>query len=343
MGRRKVAENIRASVRMPSAAGFALLRPGRRRQNVAMKSGVLLGVDGGGTKTELVALDADGRELHREVREGCNPNSLGRDEAAARLTKWLDQLRRAAGGGPVERTLLCLAGDRAFWQGFASGLHGYGRVAAVDDAWPVLELASPGGASGLVMHAGTGSFVAARAGDGAVHYAGGLGWILGDAGAGTEIGRRGWAAAILQTQGWAERDALGEEAARLCGGWDEQAMKRRIHGEERPAAVLAGFAPAVLDLADQGLVSAVAAVAAAVRPLGGLAVAVAGRLSLKGAVPVGVSGPILQRLSAWSVVEEQLLTALPEAVVAPVPGTPIEGVKALLGRAPAELFGAAAE
>lgn len=41
----------------------------------------------------------------------------------------------------------------------------------------------------LVLHAGSGSFVAARGLDGAVHYAGGLGWKFGDAGSGFEIGR----------------------------------------------------------------------------------------------------------------------------------------------------------
>ena len=76
-----------------------------------------------------------------------------------------------------------------FWRETAAALQGYGKVTTTDDSVPVLELATAG-APGLVLHAGTGSFVAARTADGATHYAGGLGWKLGDPGSGYDIGRR---------------------------------------------------------------------------------------------------------------------------------------------------------
>ena len=64
---------------------------------------------------------------------------------------------------------------------------GFGKVVACDDSRPVLELAT-GGKPGLVLHAGTGSFVAAQAPDGTLHYAGGTGWRFGDPGSGYDLG-----------------------------------------------------------------------------------------------------------------------------------------------------------
>ena len=81
-------------------------------------------------------------------------------------------------------------------------------ISTVDDSVPVLELATRGG-PGLVIHAGTGSFVAARTPDGAVHYAGGIGWRFGDEGSGYDLGRRAIARALLELQGWAPPSGLG--------------------------------------------------------------------------------------------------------------------------------------
>ena len=114
----------------------------------------------------------------------------------------VSQAATAAPWGPapmIVSTLLCMAGSRSFWQAFAADLTGYGRVSTMDDSRPVLELATHG-QPGIVLHGGTGSFVAARAPDGSLHYAGGLGWRFGDAGSGYDIGRRTIIRALLEAQ-----------------------------------------------------------------------------------------------------------------------------------------------
>jgi glucosamine kinase len=162
-----------------------------------------IGVDGGGTKTEFILVDAAGTIVARQLAPGCNPSQIGPDKSREILHSGLEALLSAAPvsglPSPVSGLHLYMAGSPAFWREVADSLTGYGRVTTGPDSLPVLELAT-GGAPGLVLHAGTGSFVTARAPDGSVHYAGGLGWKLGDAGSGFDLGRRAIALALLELQ-----------------------------------------------------------------------------------------------------------------------------------------------
>src|SRR6185295_5297664 len=132
-----------------------------------------------------------------------NPSQVGPDKARAILTEALAALlAKAAISQPpsaITATHLYMAGAPAFWREVGAALSGFGTIVTGPDSAPVLELAT-GGAPGLVLHAGTGSFVSARAPDGSIHYAGGLGWKFGDPGSGFDIGRRALAIALLDLQ-----------------------------------------------------------------------------------------------------------------------------------------------
>jgi hypothetical protein len=146
-----------------------------------------IGVDGGGMKTECILIDVLGAVAARHTAAGCNPSLVGPEMArktlAGALQALLAQAQTKYPGSKISATLLCMAGSPPFWREAATGIKDYGTVTAVPDSLPVLELAT-GGAPGLVLHAGTGSFVTARAPDGSMHYAGGLGWRFGDSGSG---------------------------------------------------------------------------------------------------------------------------------------------------------------
>ncbi len=51
-----------------------------------------IGVDGGGTKTECILVDASGQIVARHIAPGCNPNVVGRDEATRIVTSALADL-----------------------------------------------------------------------------------------------------------------------------------------------------------------------------------------------------------------------------------------------------------
>ena len=49
---------------------------------------MMIGIDGGGTKTEFVLFSESGRILKRIVLDGCNPNTVGMEEAMNILAAW---------------------------------------------------------------------------------------------------------------------------------------------------------------------------------------------------------------------------------------------------------------
>jgi len=257
-----------------------------------------IGVDGGGTKTELILIDAAGKILASHIAPGCNPSQIGPEPARALLTEALATLRARQPEGTVEQTLICTAGSPPFWREFAATLAGYGRVTTIDDSRPVLELATDG-QPGLVLHAGTGSFVAARAPDGAIHYAGGLGWKFGDPGSGFDLGRRGLGLALLELQAArGNATALSPLAAALCahtGLADYPANSRLFYSDAGANALIAGFAPRVLELAAADCGPAQQVVADSITDLARQADTVIHRLfpQTTAKLPCGVSGRIL--------------------------------------------------
>ena len=145
--------------------------------------------------------------------------------------------------------MLFMAGSPIFWKEFATTLTDCGQVVTGPDSLPVLELAT-GGAPGLVLHAGTGSFVAARAPDGSIHYSGGLGWKFGDAGSGFDLGRRAIAQAMLELQSGAT-SPLAEALRRHVGLEEYAVISRYFYNDPVAHEKIAAFAPQVIELALQ--------------------------------------------------------------------------------------------
>ncbi len=293
-----------------------------------------IGVDGGGTKTELILVDPAGAVVAQHLAPGCNPSQAGPEKARGILVAALRELT-VKHPGTVAASLFCMAGNRDFWRETAGGLAGFGRITTTDDSIPVLELATAG-APGLVLHAGTGSFVAARAPDRSVHYAGGLGWKLGDPGSGYDIGRRAIALAMLELR----RPVPGAVSPLVAalrthtGLADYSANSRFFYNDATANPQIAAFAPRVLELAAQDCGPAQQVLADSITDLARLADDIIHRLFPKSAVlvPCGVSGRILNSAPAafalrslasklnWPVTLNFIATA------------PIEGVRRLLAK-----------
>ncbi|HKB55953.1 MAG TPA: BadF/BadG/BcrA/BcrD ATPase family protein [Lacunisphaera sp.] len=305
-----------------------------------MKNGFKIGVDGGGTKTECILVDAHGEIVARHLAPGCNPSQTGPEQARAilseALTALLAQSQISNSPSQISATLLCMAGSRAFWRETADTLKGCGKVTTTDDSLPVLELAT-GGAAGLVLHAGTGSFVAARSPDGAVHYAGGLGWKLGDPGSGFDLGRRAIALALLELQGWLPTGAtkLSALAGALCahtGLADYGANSRLFYNLPEANVKIAAFAPRVLELAAQDCGPAQQVVADSITELARLADQVIHRLFPRtpARLPCGVSGRILNSPPAVFALRSLASKLNWPVELRFIDTAPIEGVRRLL-------------
>ena len=287
-----------------------------------------IGVDGGGTKSELILIDDNGSIVARHTAPGCSPSVISPDNAREILFAALQSLI-ASQVSPVTHTLLCMAGSPAFWQEIASSLSGYGKIETTTDAVPVLELAT-GDGPGLVLHAGTGSFIALRAPDKSIHYAGGLGWRIGDPGSAQDIGRRALARGLAELQGWATASMLGSALRETFATDNPGAITAALHRDAEPNQRIGTFATLTSQLAAGGDPTARHIVLASTGEL--LACAEAATESFICIQPLntfiaGLSGPILTQPFVVSALQAR--TTLP---LKPLTEPPIEGVRRLLSK-----------
>ncbi len=292
-----------------------------------------IGLDGGGTKTEFILVDPSGAIVSRRLAPGCNPSLIDQDTIRSLLLDNLHALaaeaRTHAAGANITHTLLCMAGNRQFWRELAPRLGEFGIVQTFDDSLPVLELAT-GGAPGLVLHSGTGSFVAARGLDNAIHYAGGLGWRFGDGGSAHDLGRRAVARTQLELQGWATRSALGTAVCEKLKLSDHGAISRYFYSAATPHTAVADFGPLVTTGVAAGDPVALEVFRTSIGELATLAQTVIAQLfKTADSIPVGLSGTILQLPATRAVLDATLDR---RADFRPISEPPVEGVRRMLAR-----------
>lgn len=317
-----------------------------------MKSpGFKIGVDGGGTKTEFILVDAAGAIIARHLGPGCNPSQVGPEKARDILLAGLAALRGSRPNSdlpnPISAAHFYMAGSPPFWRETAAMLQDVGAVTTGPDSLPVLELAT-GGKPGLVLHAGTGSFVAARTADGSVHYAGGLGWKLGDASSGFDLGRRAIAIALLELQAAGAAGSpplqklspLAEALRNHTGLANYAANSRFFYNDPGANAAISAFAPRVLQLAEQDCGPAQQVVADSVTELARLADQVIHRLFptarqgvTAGPMPCGVSGRILNSVPAAFALRSLAAKLRWPVALHFITESPAEGVRRLLAKA----------
>ena len=166
----------------------------------------VVGVDGGGTKTEAVIIDADLRVIGEGRAGASNPLRVGITSAAAAIREAIDHACAAAKvrRSDIEAAEVGLAGarrrelrERMRETLLALGIH---DLEVVTDADIALYGATDG-APGLVVIAGTGSICCGMNARGKKFCAGGWGPIAGDEGAGAWIARRALVAVARASDG----------------------------------------------------------------------------------------------------------------------------------------------
>jgi len=296
---------------------------------------VKIGVDGGGTKTALILIDDRGGIVDRRLAPGCNHNICGPETAVVILEEAMSAL---VSRGPVTHTVLCMAGSPSFWDETAAALTSrgrFGKVIAFDDSRPVLELATDG-EPGLVLHGGTGSFIAAQSPAGSAHYAGGSGWRFGDPGSGYDLGRRAIGQALLELQGWSPRTSLSAMLCNFSGLTNADDLTRYFYEHAEPNKQIAGLTPALLRLAadgDQSVREIVLESVADLLHLCGKVVATLFPAWPLTDLKAGASGPILTHPFVFPILAERSGLNL-----RPIIEAPIEGVRRLILRTSQPVF-----
>jgi N-acetylglucosamine kinase-like BadF-type ATPase len=228
------------------------------------RSTLVLGIDGGGTKTTALVADEQGNILAERQGKATNPNVVGHETAARTIHQLV--------------TLCCddVRCEPPELRSMVFGLAGVGRdpdrrrireevtklfegeklavpaVSVETDARIALEGAFAGG-PGVVMIAGTGSIVVGKTLRGDVLRVGGWGRMIGDEGSGYAIGREALAVLALHHDGRGDSGRLREAFAREFKWESRDQIIAAIYQEHVDPATLA---PLVIQTAGNNCVVA---------------------------------------------------------------------------------------
>ena len=221
-----------------------------------MASDVLyyIGIDGGGTKTEGVLTDAEGRVLCAEKTGPSNPNDIGLNAAVSTITELVRRLMEKGGVSPAQVSVFGgIAGALAVKDRLTEAVsHALGGVACISVDSDVINLLAadvPTGEGACVI-CGTGSVCFLRTKK-ALRRIGGWGYLLDSAGSGYDIGRMALETALKACDGRGDetyRPLLSAITAHL--GASPDSLIGKIYEGGKP--YIAACAPVVFDLAKQG-------------------------------------------------------------------------------------------
>ncbi len=172
-----------------------------------------LGIDGGGSKCEALLVDEDGNVAGRGLG---GPIHGYYDPPETILGSYREAIPEAVRG--VRGAEITAAGQVPRVEVLAAAINGAGElIESAVAKESVTARASAQVTWGLVLEAGTGSFVHGRTEEGEELHYGGLGPTLGDEGSAYAIGLAGLRAAFASARGPAA-DLAGEGAAGGAGG-----------------------------------------------------------------------------------------------------------------------------
>ncbi|HEY0082263.1 MAG TPA: BadF/BadG/BcrA/BcrD ATPase family protein [Pyrinomonadaceae bacterium] len=248
---------------------------------------VALGVDGGGTKTQAVITDEEGRTLGEGLAGPSNPLRVGVSSAAAAVREAVD---RACAVADVRRSDIAaaeigLAGVRRadLKEHMAAALRhalGINSLEVVTDA-DIALYGATGSKPGLVLIAGTGSICCGKNARRKHVCAGGWGPLAGDEGSGSWIARRALQAVAQATDGRGAATNLDDAACQYFNVATPDDLSLAIYAPSMTNDRIAGFARHVIEAAAGGDPVAVSIVADAGRELAVAACTVIRKLRLE--------------------------------------------------------------
>ena len=293
------------------------------------REAVVIGVDGGATKTVGVLAGLCGPSLRRVEVGPTNAHSAGDSVVRANLATLLralvpdDAARRA-----VRAVVLGLAGagrpdDATRLTSLAREVGAPGEVIVTTDARVALAGATHG-EPGIIVIAGTGSMSYGRDDDGVEARAGGWGHILDDAGSAYAIGIAGLRALLRQVDHRASPTELAGPLLAALGATTVDEVVPWVATAEK--AAVAALAPAILGLAEAGDAAAASIVSEAAGHLVALATATARQLRFSAGAPVVLTGGLIDGDDAYRQrVISGLACALPSFRYAPSQAEPAWG------------------
>ena len=209
-----------------------------------------LGIDGGGTKTELAIADTGGNILSRLTLGPSNPNDVGLEACLSVI----DEGIRAVSTDITPENISMFAGLAGGISGNNRQLitrhlsaYGFGKYDNGSDAQNAVS-ACLGHEDGVAVIMGTGAIAFAQR-QGVLYRTGGYGYLLGDEGSGFALGRDAIRAALEHEAGYGRPTLLTEAVLGKCAAPTVlDALASFYAGGKR---LIASYAPLVFDAAQQ--------------------------------------------------------------------------------------------
>ena len=218
------------------------------------KKKLIIGVDGGGSKSIGAAADLDGHVLADYRSGGINYYQIGMDQARDHLKEIVNALEEICGGAcrllSVGMPALDTTADEDTLRAFAGDAFDPQSLILESDACMALE-GMTGGDKGMIVICGTGSMALLDDGQ-KQSVAGGWGYLLGDPGSGYGIAMAGLRAAIRAWEGTGPETALADRARAYWKLKQPRDLIGLIYDPACGPDTVARFAGEVFSLAEAG-------------------------------------------------------------------------------------------
>jgi glucosamine kinase len=262
---------------------------------------LFLGVDGGGTKTQIALMNEAGRVTCEGFAGPSNPLRVGIETAVTNILKAINEAcdRDGVSRGDIAAATLGLAGvrradlKRSVRESFIKRI-GIRRVEVVTDA-EIALYATTQGKPGLVVIAGTGSVCLGKNEKGEMAISGGWGPLAGDEGGGVGIAQQALHTIAKASDGRGDPTMLSQRASEYFRASGPENLIVAIYSPQVDNSRIAGFARLVVETALDGDKIAMQILKDAGYELGLAACAVIEKLGLRDAkVPIGCVGSVFQ-------------------------------------------------
>ncbi|MEO6534173.1 MAG: BadF/BadG/BcrA/BcrD ATPase family protein [Pseudolysinimonas sp.] len=258
---------------------------------------LVVAVDGGGSKTDAVALELDGAVVARASGPGSSPHFEGLEDSVATIDALV---REVAGGRPVAHAAVYLSGldlpheVSAFAEAVAA--HNWAGPSTVveNDLWALLRTGTES-PDAVAVICGTGINAIGVSAEGRVVRFAALGPISGDWGGGSGLGEEALWHAARDEDGRGPKTTLRDAVLRGMHVASVAELSVDLHTGRRSTAELAVLAPAVLEAARGGDATAIRVVDRQADEIVTFVTASLSRLGLEDrAIPVVLGGGLIR-------------------------------------------------
>ena len=170
---------------------------------------VLIGIDGGGTKTEFILFTETGKILHKRKASRSNPNDIGLEHCCSLLAEEIDKLMEIKGSvcSIFAGIAGCSTGDNGkLVETFLKSRYPSVEIVVDTDGANILSC-NLNVERSMALICGTGSVLFVRE-NGRRHRIGGWGYLFDEAGSAYDIGKDAIRAALAQLDGMGQETLL---------------------------------------------------------------------------------------------------------------------------------------